>query len=139
MLESTSENKEIESHNRKVDRIKKRLVDLDLPVLPLNCVKSPFYVPDIITRVDKNFIVIDFINTKERVPFDVGGLCLIYNKDIVDSVLAIIDDGLWKRHEKGFQRVRMNLPPKMHVLPEKEVEEYFKSRTEATMLWKVKS
>jgi len=133
-----SESKEIDSHNRKVDRIKKRLVDLDLPVLPLTCVKSPFYMPDIITRVDKGFIVIDFINTKERIPFDVGGLCLIYNKDIVESVVAIIDDGLWKRHERDFGRVRMNIPPKMFVLPEKEAEEYFKSRMESTMLWKVK-
>ena len=71
------ESREIKSHNKKVERIKKRLIDLDLPVLPLNCVKSPFYVPDIITRVDKDFIVIDFINTKERIPFDVGGLCRI--------------------------------------------------------------
>jgi len=133
------DSKELDTHNRKVDRIKKRLVDLDLPVLPLTCVKSPFYVPDIITRVDKNFIVIDFINTKHQLPFDVGGLCLIYNKDIVESVVAIIDDGLWKRHEKNFGRVKMNLPPKMIVLPEKEVEEYFKSRMESTMLWKVKS
>jgi len=133
------ESKELDSHNRKVERIKKILVDLDLPVLPLNCVKSPFYVPDIITRIDKNFIVMDFINSKERVPFDVGGLCLIYNKDIVESVIAIIDDGLWKRHEKDFGRVKMNLPPKMFVLPEKEVEKHFKSRMESSMLWKVKS
>lgn len=132
------ENKELVTHNRKVERIKKRLVDLDLPVLPLNCVKSPFYVPDIITRVDKEFIVMDFINTKERIPFDIGGLCLIYNKDIVETVVAIIDDGLWKRHEKDFERVKMNIPSKMFVLPEKEVEEYFKSRMESSKLWKVK-
>ena len=133
------EGKEIDSHNRKVERIKKRLTDLDLPVLPLNCVKSPFYVPDIITRVDKDFIVIDFINTKERIPFDVGGLCLIYNKDIVESVLAIIDDGLWKRHERNFERVNMNIPPKMFVLPEGKVEEWFKSRMGKSKLWKVES
>jgi len=133
------ESKEIDSHNRKVDRIKKRLTELDLPVLPLNCVKSPFYVPDIITRVDKDFVVIDFINTKERVPFDVGGLCLIYNKDIVESVIAIIDDGLWKRHEKDFERAKMNIPPKMFILPEREIEEWFKSRIGTSMLWKVKS
>jgi len=132
-----SETKEIDSHNRKVERIKKRLIDLDLPVLPLNCVKSPFYVPDIITRVDKDFIVIDFINTKERIPFDIGGLSLIYNKDIVESVLAIIDDGLWKRHERDFERVKMNIPSKMYILPEKELEEWFKSRIEKSILWKV--
>jgi len=134
-----SEDKEIDTHNRKVERIKKKLVDLDLPVLPLTCVKSPFYVPDIITRVNKDFIVIDFINTKERIPFDVGGLCLIYNKDIVECVLAIIDDGLWKKHDKECHRVRMNIPPKMFMLPEREVEEWFKSRIGKSILWKVKS
>jgi hypothetical protein len=125
------------THNIKVERIKKRLVALDLPTLPLNCVKSPFYVPDIITRVDKGFIVIDFINTKQRVPFDIGGLCLIYNKDIVESVIAIIDDALWKRHEKDFERVKMNIPPKMSVIPERDVEEWFKSRLHQSSLWKV--
>lgn len=134
-----SETEEIDTHNRKVERIKKRLTELDLPILPLNCVKSPFYVPDIITRVDKDFIVIDFINTKERVPFDVGGLCLIYKKDIVESVIAIIDDGLWKRNERDFERVKMNIPPKMFILPERETEEWFKSRIGTSKLWKVKT
>jgi hypothetical protein len=134
-----SENEETNTHNRKVERIKKKLADLDLPILPLNCVKSPFYTPDIITRVDKDFLVIDFINTKARIPFDVGGLCLIYNKNIVESVLAIIDDGLWKRNERDFERVRMNIPPRMFIFPENQVVEWFKSRLERSGLWRAQS
>lgn len=112
-------------HNKKVEELKRILLDLNLPVLPLNTVKSPFYVPDVVTRVDTKFIPIDFINSKERVAIDVGGLCLFYGKDIVDFCLAIIDDKLWDDHLHDFRKAKLNLPTKLTIIPMKEVREFF--------------
>lgn len=112
-------------HNKKVEALKKVLLDLNLPVLPLNTVKSAFYIPDVVTRVNTKFIPIDFINSKERVAVDVGGLCLLYGKDIVDFCLAIIDDKLWDDYLHDFRKAKLNLPSKLTIIPMKEVKDYF--------------
>ena len=117
------------THNKKVEEVKRILLDLNLPVLPLNVVKSGFYIPDIITRINTRFIPMDFINSRERVSFDIGGLCLLYNKDIVDFCLAVIDDKLWNDYLHDFRKAKLNLPSKLTMIPMKEVREFFANLT----------
>jgi len=124
------------SHNQKVEKLKEILTKLNLPVLPLNTVKCGFYVPDVVTRINQNFVVMDFINSRERIPYDIGGLCLIYNKDIVDFCLGIIDDTLWKENEKELRKVVMNLPPKLKIIKFGKVREWFAEQAEKSNLWK---
>lgn len=119
--------KENKSHNKKVIELKRILLDLNLPILPLNTVKSTFYTPDIVTRINTKFIPIDFINSKGQFTFDIGGLALVYNKDIVDFCLAILDDKLWEGHLRDFKLAKLNLPPRLNLIPFKEVGEYVTS------------
>lgn len=118
---------ETKGHNKKVEELKGILYSLNLPALPLSTVKSDFYTPDVVTRIDQKFIPIDFINSKERVAIDVGGLCLVYNKDIVERCLAVIDDKLWDSELKGFRRAKMNLPAKLTMIPMREVKSFFET------------
>lgn len=111
-------------HQSKVEVIKRMLLDRNLPVLPLNTVKSRFYIPDIITRRDSRFIPIEFVNSKTQLNFDVGGICLIYNKDIIDRCLVVIDDKLWQEYLRDFRLAKMNLPPKVDLIPFREVGGY---------------
>lgn len=113
------------THNKKVEEVKRILLDLNLPVLPLNTVRSKFYVPDIITRADSKFIPMDYINSKERVTFDIGGLVISAGKDICDGAVAIIDDKLWDAHLHDFKKMKLNLPSNLTVIPMKEVREFF--------------
>lgn len=113
------------THNKKVEEVKKVLLGLNLPILPLSTVRCAFYTPDIVTRITNNFIPMDFINSKERVPVDIGGLCLLYNKDIVDFCLAIIGDKLWDKYLHDFRKMKLNLPSKLTVIPMREVNEFF--------------
>lgn len=46
-----------DTHGRKVETIKKKLIELNLPIHPLT-VRSWFYVPDVITDIDDNLIYI---------------------------------------------------------------------------------
>jgi hypothetical protein len=116
---------ENKTHNKKVEQIKRVLLDLNLPILPLNTVRSEFYTPDIVTRVNTKFVPMDFINSKERVTFDIGGLVLCGGKDICDFALAIIDDKLWDENLHDFRKVKLNLPARLTVIPAKEVKEFF--------------
>lgn len=116
---------ENKGHNKKVEELKIILLDLNLPVLPLNTVKSAFYVPDVVTRVNTKFVPMDVINSKVRVAFDIGGLCLLYNKDIVDFCLAVIDNKLWDDHLHAFRKAKLNLPSKLTMIPMREVKEFF--------------
>lgn len=113
------------THNQKVEKLKKVLLDLNLPVLPLNTVRSAFYTPDVVTRVNTRFIPMDFINSKERVTFDIGGLVIVSGKDIVDFALAIIDDKLWNENLHDFRKAKLNLPSKLTIIPMKEVKDFF--------------
>lgn len=67
----------------------------------------------------------DFINSKERVTFDIGGLVIVAGKDICDFALAIIDDKLWDEYLHDFRKMKLNLPPNLTVIPMKEVKDYF--------------
>lgn len=118
------------THNQKVEGVKSILLGLNLPVLPLNTVRCEFYTPDIVTRVATRrdgaaFIPIDLINTKERVAFDLGGLALVYRKDIVAFCLALIDDALWGEYLRAFRLAKLNLPPKLYLIPMRETREFF--------------
>lgn len=122
------------THNQKVENIKGILLGLNLPILPLNTVRCEFYTPDIVTRLglDKNgagFIPIDVINSKERVAYDIGGLALLYRKDIVAFCLALIDDALWEEHLRAFRIAKLNLPPKLYLIPMRETREFFDHTT----------
>jgi hypothetical protein len=123
-------------HDKVVEEVKKVLGSLNLPILPLTCLKSAFYTPDIITRVNHGFIPIDIIATKERVSFDIGGLALLSGKDIVDETLAIIDEDLWKKFSADFQKERANLPEKIKLIPFSKVRSYFMRKIERSTLWK---
>lgn len=114
-----------QGHQRKVEQIKRILLNKNLPVLPLNTVKSKFYRPDVITRVNTRFIAIEFINSKGQLNFDIGGLTLIYNKDIIERSIAIIDDKLWNKYLRDFRLAKMNLPPKLDMIPFCDVGGYF--------------
>ena len=118
--------REQREHDRKVSEIKQILADLNLPSLPLNTVYSAFFRTDIVTRIDTKFIPIDFINTRERIPIDIGGLCLIYNKDIVDFSLAVIADSLWQENLRDLRLAKLNLPPRLNLIPFREIREYFR-------------
>lgn len=115
-------------HGKRVEELKKVLLDLNLPILPLNTVKSAFYVPDIVTRIDTRFIPIDLINTHSRVTFDIGGLVLISGKDIVDYAVAVIDDELWGKEVRDFRIAKLNLPPRVTMIRLSEVAHWFKGR-----------
>lgn len=123
---------ENKGHNKKVEELKRILLDLNLPVLPLNAVRSAFYTPDVVTRANTKFIPIDFINSKARVALDVGGLTLLYGKDIVERCLAVIDNKLWDDHLHDFRKAKLNLPSKLTMIPMKEVREFFSSLVSAT-------
>lgn len=112
-------------HNKKVEELKRVLLDLNLPILPLNTVRSAFYTPDVVTRLNTKFIPIDFINSKERVCFDIGGLVIVAGKDICDGAVAIIDDKLWDDHLHDFLKTKLNLPNKLTIIPMKEVKGFF--------------
>ena len=116
---------EDKKHNQKVEEVKRILLDLNLPILPLTTLKSAFYVTDIVTRVDSKFIPMDYINSKERVTFDIGGLVIIAGKDICDFALAIIDNKLWDEYLHDFRKAKLNLPSKLTMIPMKEVKDFF--------------
>lgn len=116
---------ENKGHNQKVEEVKRILLDLNLPVLPLNTVKSGFYTPDVVTRVNTKFVPMDVINSKARVALDIGGMCLLYNKDIVDFCLAVIDNKLWDDHLHDFRKAKLNLPSKLTMIPMREVKDFF--------------
>lgn len=116
---------ENKGHNKKVEDLKRVLLDLNLPVLPLNTIKLAFYTPDVVTRVNTKFIPMDFINSKERVALDIGGLALLYGKDIVDFCVAIIDNKLWDDYLHDFRKAKLNLPSKLTIIPMREVREFF--------------
>ena len=115
-------------HNRKVEELKRILLKLNLPVLPLNTVKSGFYVCDVVTRIDTNFIPIDFINSHGQVAFDIGGLVLLSGKDIVDYSLAVISDKLWEKEARDFKIAKLNLPVRVSMIRFAEVEDWFTSK-----------
>jgi len=121
---SKTENK---THNKKVAEIKQILLNLNLPILPLNTVRSTFYTTDIITRRYEKFIPIEFINSKGQLNFDIGGLTLIYNKDIIERSIAIISDKLWDKYSRDFKLAKLNLPPKLDMIRFNETEDYFRN------------
>lgn len=120
---------ENKGHQRKVEQVKQILLDLNLPILPLTTARSAFYTPDVVTRQNQRFIPMDFINSKERVTFDIGGLVIIAGKDICDFALAIIDNKLWDEYLHDFRKMKLNLPPNLTVIPMREVREFFTMKT----------
>lgn len=115
-------------HNKKVEEVKKVLLDLNLPVLPLNTVRCEFYTPDVVTRINTKFIPLDFINSKGQLCFDIGGLVIVAGKDICDFALAIIDDALWQTFLHDFRKVKLNLPRGLTIIPMAETREFFSRR-----------
>lgn len=117
---------ENKKHNQKVEEVKRVLLDLNLPILPLNTVKSAFYTPDIVTRVNSKFIPMDYINSKGQLSFDIGGLVISAGKDICDGAIAIIDNKLWDAYLHDFRKMKLNLPSNLTVIPMRDISDYFR-------------
>lgn len=127
-MEDIPEKKDTKAHGKGVRQLQEILAKYDFPShpeIPSNAVKCAFYTPDIVTRVNSKLIPIDYINSKGQVAFDIGGLCLLRGKDIVDFSIAVISDSLWDKYLRDFRLAKLNLPPKITMIPMREVDEYF--------------
>lgn len=113
-------------HDIKVEEVRGILATNNMPSLPLTTIYSAFYRADIVTRKDFKFIPIDFVNSRERVAFDIGGLAILSHRDICDFTIAVIDDELWGEYLHDFRKLKLDLPPRVTMIPLSESSDYFK-------------
>lgn len=79
-------------------------------------------------------MVCDYINSEERVNWDVGGLTLLMiHRDILKYAVAIIDDEIWDKHKEFFKRLqeyRNEKFPKLRILKPKGFREWVWEKSE---------
>lgn len=125
------------NHEKGCERIRQTLTKLNLPILPPHIVYSENYHPDISTRVSEKFVIIDFINTEKQFNFDIGGLTtLLLHKDIVDSAVAVVAEGVFPDLVGKIQRFRSSFLERLVILRESEFEGWLEGRVEKSDLWK---
>lgn len=106
-------------HRSGVAALREALAELGLPALPVSTVRTPLYIPDLVTRLrpGEGFAVVEFINTRSRLLADLGGLATLHGRDIVSRLVAVVSDPLWRSMREDLRRARRNLPPKFLLLP----------------------
>jgi len=113
---------------------------MQLPVLPPHIVYCDSYRPDAATRINHKFIIFEYINTKDRFNWDIGGLCiLLLHKDIIEYAVAVISDDVYKEYQNLIAKIRKHRTkklPELVILREKELERWLREKVKHSELWK---
>lgn len=127
-------------HQAKIEEIKESLRRMNLPNLPPHAVKCSSYRPDLCTRIGHRFTVIEYINTKDRFNWDIGGLCiLLLHKDIIEFAVAILSEGVYNEYRALLRKIKRYRNPVLEqliILSEDELEDWLREKKEQSGLWK---
>lgn len=124
-------------HNEKVEEIKAILRGLNLPILPPHLVYCDSYHPDLCTRIDEGFMVMDYVNSEGQFNWDIGGLCiLLLHKDIIEYCVAVVAEGIFDELIGKIKRHRSLFLDRLVILKESKFRDWLRERVEKSKPWK---
>ena len=123
-----------------VEKIKKIINKLKLPVLPPHIVSCENYRPDAATRVEHGYVIIEYVNSKDRFNWDIGGMfTLLVRKDIVDYGVVIVKEGLWDNLIYQIRKYQNDWCKDLNLvilIGLEEFKQWLKKQKEQSTLWK---